>query len=420
MTYLKDKVVNMLEWLGKYTKIDMLYLVKGSMWGSLSQISTALMALGLAAAFSRLVPKEVYGQYKYVLSIINLLSTFSLTGLSMAVLQSVSAGYEGTVRYAFWQNIKWSVFFFLGSGIVSVYYFLHSHFVFGFSMLLAGCLWPIFISTNLDGSLLMAKKDFRRVTIYFDVIGNLVPYLSLFGIMFLTQNPIWFVAAYIISNTVIGLILYQRTLSIYKPNDKVEPGMLGYSKHLSIIGILMNISDNVDQILVFHYIGAAELAIYNFATAIPDQIKGPVKNLVNLLLPKFTERTDKEIHPAMNNKFLLLFIAGLTLSVGYIVVAPYIYKIFFPQYIDSVLYSQIFSLSMVSFVGMPAFTYMNSRKKIKELYVSNVSTSLLSMALVFISIVKWGLIGLVIVRVLMRIIAALVGIFLYKRSIKTV
>lgn len=416
MDYLKDKTIRTLTWLGKYTKIDMLYLAKGSFWGSISQISTALMALGLAMAFARLVPKEVYGQYKYILSIISLLSTLSLTGLNMAVLQSVSSGYEGTIKYAFWQNIRWSALFFLAAGIISIYYFLHNQFTLGISMLIAGCLWPFFTSTNLYSSLLIAKKDFKRVTIYFDLIGNIVPYLAIFGTMFVTQNPVWFVAVYIISNTVIGLILYARITTIYKPNTKVDPGVLGYSKHLSAIGILNTIADNMDQILVFHYVGAAQLAVYNFATAIPDQIKGPVKNLLNLLLPKFTERTDKEIHATMNNKFLLLFLACLIIVVGYIITAPFIYKIFFPQYLDSVIYSQIFSLSILSFAGTPSYIYLSARKKVRELYIANTIGSILQIIVVFVGIYMWGLIGLVVARVLMRIISSIIGIVLYRQS----
>lgn len=283
-------------------------------------------------------------------------------------------------------------------------------------MLIAGCLWPFFTSTNLYSSLLIAKKDFKRVTIYFDLIGNIVPYLAIFGTMFVTQNPVWFVAVYIISNTVIGLILYARITTIYKPNTKVDPGVLGYSKHLSAIGILNTIADNMDQILVFHYVGAAQLAVYNFATAIPDQIKGPVKNLLNLLLPKFTERTDKEIHATMNNKFLLLFLACLIIVVGYIITAPFIYKIFFPQYLDSVIYSQIFSLSILSFAGTPSYIYLSARKKVRELYIANTIGSILQIIVVFVGIYMWGLIGLVVARVLMRIISSIIGIVLYRQS----
>ena len=416
MERLKNRTVSVLKWLEKYTKTDMVYLAKGGFWGIVSQITTMLMVFGLAVAFGHLVPKDTYGQYKYVLSIVSLLGTLSLTGLGTATLQSITRGYEGTLKYAFWQNIRWSIFFFIGSGLVSVYYFLHGNLMLGLSMLMVGCLWPFFNSTNLYESLLIAKKDFRRSSIYFDIIGNLVPYACLFGTMFLTKNPLWFVAVYIISNTLIGLILYLRIVSIYKPNDKVDPHMMNYSKHLSAMSILSGISENLDQILVFHYVGAVELAIYNFATAIPDQIKGPIKNLSNLIFPKFAERTDKEIKSGMNRKLLVLLAVSVVIIVAYIIAAPFIFKIFFPKYLGSIIYSQIFSVSLLSTIAIPANTYLSARKKIKELYIINLSSAIFQIIVLFVSVIYWGVLGLVIARVLTRIVTAMFGMFFYEIS----
>ncbi len=420
MNKLKEKGISWLKWLEKYTKTDMLYLARGGFWGLISQISLVIMTFGLAIAFAHLVPKEVYGQYKYILSIISLLGTLTLTGLGTATLQSISRGYEGALSYAFWKNIKWSVLFFLGAGLISVYYFIHGNFTLAVSMLIAGCLWPFFNSTNFYSSLLIAKKDFRRITIYFDIIGNFVPYICLFVTMFLTKNPVFFVAVYIISNTLIGIILYRRIISIYKPNNKVDPEMLTYSKHLSLIGILSGLSDNLDQILVFHYVGAAELAVYNFATAIPDQIKGPVKNLGNMIFPKFAEREDKEIKSGMGLKMLILLAVCLIMTVGYIALAPYIFKIFFPKYLDSVFYSQIFSLSLISYIAIPANTYLVAKKKIREQYITNVTMSIFQIIILFVSVVVWGLIGLVVARVLVRTLSAVISIVFYNVSIKRV
>ena len=417
MEKLKNKIISILRWSEKHTKTDMLYLFKGGFWGALSQICLTLMTFGLAVAFAHLVPKETYGQYKYIMSIISLLSILSLTGLGTAVAQSIGRGYEGTMQYAFWKNIKWSIFFFIGAGLTSIYYFSQNNSTIGISMLIAGCLWPFFTSTNLYSSILIAKKDFRRVSIYFDIIGNLVPYICLFVIMFLTSNPIFFVAVYIISNTLTGAVLYKRILSIYKPNKEIDSEVLHYSKHLSFMGILSGIADNIDQILVFHYVGAIQLAVYNFATALPDQTRGPIKSLSNLIFPKFTERPDKEIHSGMKYKFFVLFIISFLTIVIYILIAPYVFKIFFPKYTDSVFLSQIFSLSLLYIMAIPANTYLSAKKKIKEQYIINIFISMFQIIIVFTSIVFWGIFGLIIARVVVRIVSAATSISLYKISV---
>lgn len=415
---MKARALQTLKWIEHYTKTDMVYLVKGSFWGTLSQIAVTGMTFGLAIAFARFIPKETYGQYKYILSFISLLSTLTLSGLSVAVLQSVSHGYEGTLSYAFWKNIKWSIFFFAGAGIVSIYYFTHSNFVLASSMLIAGCLWPFFNSSNFYSPFLVAKKDFRRLTVYFDLIGNLVPSMCLLITMFLTTNPLWFVIVYIISNTVIGLISYRRIVSIYRPNNDVDPGMLNYSKHLSVMGIIAGISDNLDQILVFHYIGAVQLAIYSFATAIPDQIKGPMKNLTNMIFPKFAEQSEKEIRAGMLRKCLILLGVSIILILIYVIIAPFIFHLFFSKYNDSIFYSQLFSVSLLYIVAIPVNTYLSVKKKIRELYIINVSVSIIQIIVLFVAIVKWGLLGLIITRVCVRIISALASIVLYNSPTK--
>ena len=420
MEKMKEKAIRALKWSEKYTKTDMLYLAKGGFWGLLSQIGLVLMTFGLAVAFARLVPKETYGEYKYILSIISLLGTLTLTGLGTAVMQSVSRGYDGTLSYAFWKNIKWSIFFFSGAGLVSIYYFLHGNSTLAISLLIAGCLWPFFNSTNLYSSLLVAKKDFRRVTIYFDLIGNFVPYLCIFVTMFFTVNPLFFVAVYIISNTLIGVILYKRVTSIYKPNNEVDPHMLRYSKHLSLMGILSGIAGTLDQILVFHYVGAAELAVYNFATAIPDQIKGPIKSLSNMIFPKIAERSDKEIREGMMNKIMVLLVLGICLTIGYILLAPFIFHVFFPNYAESIFYSQIYSISILWIVYIPTDTYLNAKKKIKELYTSSILISILQIILLFVGILWGGLLGLIIARVIIRLASATTSMTLYERASRKV
>lgn len=170
---------------------------------------------------------------------------------------------------------------------------MHGNSTIGIAMLIMGSLLPFWNSTNLYCSYLEAKKDFRRSAVYFNIIGNLFPTFCLFVTILLTNNPLWLVIVYFASNTIIGIILYFRVVRIYKPNNKVDSGTLNYSKHLSLMGILGGIVSNLDQILIFHYVGAVDLAIYNFAVAIPSQIKGPMKGLASMIFPKFVERSNE-------------------------------------------------------------------------------------------------------------------------------
>ncbi len=414
----KQKVTDLLIWLEKYTKIDMIYTAKGSYWAIISQIVLSSLSFLLSIAFAYYVSKEAYGQYKYILSLVGIFATFTLTGLGLATTTAITNGFEGTLNYAFWKNIKWSMLLFVLSIGSSIYYFWNGNSSLGISILIVGCLWPFFTSTNFYTCYLTAKKDFRRNAIYFNIIGNLFPYICLLVTMFLTSNPVWLVIVYIVSNTLIGIILYRRIIEIYKPNKKVDTEIISYSKHLSLITILSGFSGNIDQILVFHFVGPVQLAIYNFAVAIPNQIKGPIQNLGNLIFPKFIERSTNDIKSGMKNKMMLLFIGITAIILVYIALVPYVFHIFFPKYSDSIFYSQIFALSLLWVVSIPANTFLTAKKKIKEQYIESISGFIVQIILLSVGIIYWGLIGLVIARVIIRLSWAFIAIVLYNKASK--
>lgn len=420
MENLKNKVASVLRWSEKYTKTDMTYLAKGSFWNILSQILVSASTFLLAIAFAHFVSKEAYGEYKFVLSLVSIFGVFSLTGLGTVVLQSVNQGHEGTLKYAFWKNIKWSALFFLVSLGASIYYFSKGNDSIGTALLIAGTFSPFLNSTNLYNYYLEAKKDFRRSAIYFNIIGNIFPAICLFIGMVITSKPIWLIAIFFTSNTLIGLILYYRVVKIYKPNKTIDTKALGYSKHLSLMGIMGGITGSIDQIIVFHYLGGVELAIYNFAIAIPKQMKGPLKGLASLIFPKFVERSDREIRLGMKNKLLYLFIASFFIISAYIFIAPYIFRAFFPKYTDSIFYSQIFSLSLFWIVAIPANAYLVAKKKIREQYFNSVIGPVIQIVFLFVGVILGGLLGLIIARVATTLISSIISIALYEKSSKEI
>jgi O-antigen/teichoic acid export membrane protein len=301
---------------------------------------------------------------------------------------------------------------------LSVYYFVNDNASLGVAMLVIGSFSPFLSSSNLYNAYLEAKKDFRRSAIYFSIIGNLFPSICLFlGMLFLSK-PLELVIIYFTSNTLIGLIMYAQTLKVYRPNKKIDPGAMNYTKHLSVMGILGGLASNIDQILIFHYIGGVELAIYNFAIAIPKQIKGPIKGLASLIFPKFSERSDKEIKEGMANKILLLFISAALIIIAYIFAAPYIFKLLFPKYISSIFYSQVFSISLLWIISIPAETYLLAKRKLREQYIGTITIPLVQLIFLTIGILWGGLLGLIIARVVTSLLSSLLSIILSNKALK--
>ncbi len=359
MGKIKNHIHHILRWIEKYTKTDMLYLAHGSFWSTLSQVVVSITVFISAIIISNILPKEVYGEYKYVLATVAILSTFSLSGLGSAIFQSVANGYDGAIYDGFKKNMRWSILMFIGAFVLAAYYFAMHNYTLAFGVLIGGCLSPLLVSANLADAFLTAKKDFARSAIYFGIIETTVSAVALVIGILLTHNVLILVSVYFISNTLSTLLIYRRVINVYKPDIKnVDPKMLTYSKHLSLMGILSGIAGSIDEMLVFHFVGPAELAIYTFAVAIPDQTKGPLKTLNNMIQAKFVSHSNEAIHTNMRNKMFWLFVFSTLFISAYIIAAPFIYGLFFPKYTAAILYSQVY-LWMSIFTLIKHSVYLN-------------------------------------------------------------
>lgn len=409
-------VYSLLRWTEKYLKTDMIYIAKNGSWLTLGQGASSLVSLLLALSFAHLVPKEIYGNYKYILSLGSIFAAFSLTGVGTALVRSIAKGYDGTLRYDFWLNIKWSLVIFLGSLGSSVYYFIQQNSVLGISFLIIGSFSPFLTSASLHGTYLSGKKDFRRTSL-FNIFKRLIPATLLLVTMILSQNVIVLVLVYFIANTAVTLYFYFLTLRIYQIplNAPVDPDNLSYAKHLSFMGILGGIADRIDSILVFHYLGAVSLSIYAFSTAIPEQIIGWVKNINTLALPKFAARDKEHVQRELAGKILRLFLVLSAIYVVYYIGAPYIYKYFFPQYIDSVGYSQLYALMLILTSSTITMSFLQSHKAIRENYIINISSSVMRIVLVSVLVINYGITGAIAGQLLAKLCASILSYSLARK-----
>ncbi len=418
MQSLKSRLYRLLRWSEKYTKTDMVYLASGGFWSTAAQVVSSLTVFGFAILVAHVLPKAVYGDYKYILATVALLSSFSLTGIGTAVFQSVASGFDGALREGFWQNLRWSVLIFIGAFVLAAYYFAQGNTSFAFGILIGGSLSPLLTSANIISAFLNAKKDFRRSALYIGIIETLLSVGALAIAVLFTHNPFILAAVYFLGNTLATLWIYRRILRFYKPDPaRTDPGMMTYAKHLSLMGVLSTIAGNIDQVLLFHFVGPAELAIYNFAVAIPDQTKGPLKTLNTMMQAKFAARPDEEIRAGMRSKMFWLFISSIIFIILYVLLAPFIYGFFFPNYADAVLYSQIYAISMLSIAFAPAGSYLAAKKKVREQYIVNIGASVIQIAMMAIGVIFWGLLGLVVARVIIKIAGNYLVHFIYSMSV---
>lgn len=171
----------------------------------------------------------------------------------------------------------------------------------------------------------------------------------------------------------------------------------------------------IDKILIWHFLGAVNLAIYSFAIAPINQITSFVGQIRQLALPKFSERNLFEVKNTILRKTVLFSLILTAIVLIYIPLAPILYKIIFPQYFDSVIYSQIFSLTIVASAAFLPISALNSQKATKQLYQLNIVIPTIQIILLFTLIYSFGLFGAILARVIGRFINLVASLYLVQK-----
>jgi len=399
---IKKKAKEILLWSQKYTKTDMIYLARGGFWLTLGQAISSISSFLLAIAFANLLPKETYGTYKYILSIASILAIPTLSGMGTAVTQAVARGYEGSLIPALKTKIRWGLLGGLASLILAGYYFYQGNATLTISFLISAVFLPFMDSFGIYDSLLQGRKLFDISTKYF-IISQIIAIASLIAVLFFTKNLFLILFTYFASWTLMRFIFFKITLKKFSPNPSQDPQTISYGKHLSLMGIIGTIASYLDRLLIFHYLGAAEVAIYSIAIAPPEQIKSLFKSIGTLALPKFAPKSKEEIQKTTIEKTLKLALAVTGITAIYIIATPLIYKIFFPRYTESILFSQIFAISLITIPLLIPYSALQARASKKELYLFTTFSSIFQIIALLIGIYFYGLMGIIIARIITRI-----------------
>lgn len=399
----------------RFFKTDVRYLVRSGFWLTMSQVFSSAASFAISLAFANLLSKDAFGMYKYVLSIVSILSIASLSGIDTALSQAIARDHDGSFAPGLKRKILWG---FMGGTIglvVSGYYFVQANWLLAASLIVASLVMPFMNGFDLYNAVLSGKRQFKRYSFYnaWSQIANMV---MLVATIYFTKNAIAIVSVYFIGNALINLYFLRRTLKANPLNDHVDPETLSYGAHLSAMDIINTVAGQLDKILVFHYFGAAELAIYTVAIAPTEQIKALLKGINFIAMPRFAMRDKEDMKANMGSKVLALIAFSAAIIAAYIFAAPFLFHVFFPAYADSVAYSQVVAISIVAFIaGSLLQTALKAQASTRQLYKFNIYTNVVSVALLAVGIGWFGIWGAIWARVIGRLFLFALSYFLVKR-----
>ena len=411
---IKDKTYGLLRKTQKYTGTDNVYLAKGGFWLTLGQIISSAAGFLLAMAFGRLLDPATYGNYRYIISLAEILVIFTLYGINTAVTQAVARNLEGSFYTGFKTKLKWGSLGGLAAIAVASYYWIRGNEILPVPRLVAAMFFPLMYSAGIYNGFLAGKKLFN-VQAKYNIANQIIATGAMIATLFFTKNLFWLIAVYFVSHAFLNYFFYLLTKFKFRPNKKEDPQSLSYGKHLSLMQVFSVIADQSDKILLFNLTGSGPLAVYQFALIIPDQIRDILKSVGTLAFPKLAEKSSQEIKANIKEKSFKLFLLASVIIIAYMIAAPHIYKIFFPRYLDSIYYSQIYILSLLAFPFVLFDTSFTAKAKKKELYLLQIAPSVFQMILYVGLIPFLGIMGVLIALLGRKVFSIILTLFLFRK-----
>lgn len=408
MKNLRHRAYNILRQSESFFKTDMVYLAQNGGWLTFGQVASMVLSFASALIFANFISKDIYGNYKYIISITSILGALSLTGMGPIVVQGVAQGAEGVLKDAIRTTLRWGVILIAGAVSISAYYFINQNITLALSMLTAGVAMFFINSYSLYGNYLAGKKNFKDLTIY-NVISQIAIFTTTIITVIITKNVLLMVVAYFTTNVIVTLFFYRIATKGVYINDVKDDSLITLSKHTSLLNFFGALASQLDKVLIFHYLGAVNLAVFSFSMAIPEQIRGLYKNLFSVVTPKYAELSEKELRHSIGKKFFQLTGVTIILVLLYFISAPYIFSLLFPKYMEAVFYSQIYVLGLISVPSLGLFAnYFQLRKATKIIYKTTIINNLAVFLITFVFIYKYGLLGAVIANGISWLVMTLV------------
>ena len=395
--------------------LDLDYFIKGGFWLIFASVASALGGLLLSSLFSRLWPQDVYGQFAFLTSALGFISLTALPGMGQAITQAVSEGKEGIYKDASLMVAKWSIIGTVALIAGSFYFYFRENPNLAAATFASALAFPISTTASFYNSYLTGKKLFKQVAIfstiaqYSSLIATALALYFLPSLAWVAFFSAWSTA---IVNVILTCFAFFRVKNSTKDNSAINLGI-----HLSFSQIFTIGADYLDRFLVPVLLGFTNNAIYAFAILIPMQIHWFLKVFTTLGQPKVAEISQKNLKSGLIRKSLQLEVLTAAIVFTYILAAPSIFKILYPNYQgEAVVLSQIFSVSLLYFPGNILSLLLVRERQTKQIYKINIFYAFSTIAALAILVPTLGLIGAVLAKVIVRLLQLLTQVILFIKT----
>lgn len=419
MNPLKGTVRNGLKHAEQSLGIDTTYLAKGGFWTALRFVAGIGASIATMVAFGNLLPKESYGTYSYLLSLAASLGFLTLSGLGPVVTRAVARGQENLVRYALSLQLRYNLLATATIAVAGLYYFFKGNSLFAISLGFLALAIPLEGAFHIYEHILIGRKRFDTLAL-FTILSTLGAAGGTVVALLFTDSPLILVVVYAILSVVPSFFIYrqvERSIPKSTPTQEDKQALKRSAFHITGAGIIGTIAQYADKIILFQVAGPAAVAVYGFATAGPERIKGLLKSWISTALPRLSERNLEEIHSAFYKRVGLSILFGLGAALIYAFLSPLLFKLFLPKYLDSIIYSQLYALGLIF---IPALVYIGnifySQNMLRAIYITSTGMQIMRIAILVVCGYFWQAWGLVLGFIGFQAVSLVFCIFILEKE----
>lgn len=347
--------------------------------------------------------QHIFGEYKFVLGFLPILTYVALPGGYYAVVEAVARGADGVFRRIMRLTYLWALLALPMWALFTWYAHQFGESVRPFLFLLP--LAPLYAASGVHASYYYGKEQYARGARITNTITVITLVAQLVAFYFWRDVLSLLLALVVVQSISRAFVDVRLWKSIPKSATASRPDV-SFAKKMSWVQLIGAVRSNIDRVLLgspVFGVGYEQLAQYAVASVLPDQFKAAVAITNQTTLARFSQRGG-DVYAVIKEKMGRLMFVALAGFVVLAIATPYVIPfVFTTQYRAAVP----FSLALLATLVIPIVTgpYLNAlivQKEVKKVFVANTIFSVTELVGMIVMIPLWGLWGAVCAKALSR------------------
>ena len=405
----------------KFLGLSFDYAWKNSRWVFINSAVNIFSSFFTSIAFANLISPALYGSYKYLNSVGGFLDFLKIKWIDSVAVQELAKDKGGAFFWAINQKIRWGLLFFAGLLLASGFYFLRGNYIFAGALLILAVTDVLINILGTYNVLLQSKRLFREDSLY-SSSKTILRALLLIAVLFFAPKLIFIFLAINGVTLLANAYFYFKTVrqffpEMYQQSSSIDTDTKHFSRHIYFLNIFATITNNIDSLLLFHFLGPETLAVYAIAKNFPNLIQTIIGDSSFIYFPKLAALGLEQIKQTFWKRLTQATAVGVLVSLVYINIIPFVFDIIYPKYPEATFYTQLIGLSFILFTPGRYFSYIfQTQKLITSIYVTALTSLTIRFTLYIVLGYVAGITGIIFAYLVSYFISLLACIVMWRKE----